>query len=98
MATSAITIIQLDSTESQGELIGSNQGLRKVWASMHMVARTDWAVLIHDETGTGKELVAKAIHEESLRKSGPYVKLNCAAASSTPTRERCFSMKVVIAA
>ena len=82
MATSAIAIIPLDASESQGELIGSNQGLRKVWASLQMVARTDSAVLIHGETGTGKELVARAIHEESLRKSGPYVKLNCAAMPS----------------
>jgi formate hydrogenlyase transcriptional activator len=82
MATSAITIIPLDSSESQGELIGYNQGLRTVWASMRMVARTDSAVLIHGETGTGKELVAKAIHEESLRKSGPHVRLNCAAVPS----------------
>jgi formate hydrogenlyase transcriptional activator len=82
MATSAITTIPLDSSEFQGKLIGSNQGLRKVWESLRMVARTDSLVLIHGETGTGKELVARAIHEESLRKSGPYVKLNCAAVPS----------------
>ncbi len=82
MVTNAISIIPLDSSAARSELIGSNRGLRKVWDSLHLVARTDSAVLIHGETGTGKELVAKAIHEESLRKCGPYVKLNCSAMAS----------------
>jgi formate hydrogenlyase transcriptional activator len=79
MATNAISLIPSDSSTARDELIGSDRGLRKVWASLLMVARTDSAVLIQGETGTGKEIVAKAIHEESLRKRGPYVKLNCAA-------------------
>src|ERR1700733_7234737 len=66
-------------TAPRSELIGSSRAIRNVLTSVKMVARTDSAVLIQGETGTGKELVAKAIHEESFRKFGPYVKLNCAA-------------------
>jgi formate hydrogenlyase transcriptional activator len=62
-----------------GGMIGSSQELRNVWYSVQMVARTDSAVLIQGETGTGKELLAKAIHEESLHRKGPFVKVNCAA-------------------
>ena len=60
-------------------LLSSNPGLRFVWRAVQMVARTDSSVLIQGETGTGKELVARAVHDESPRKRGPYVKLNCAA-------------------
>jgi formate hydrogenlyase transcriptional activator len=79
MATNPVNVIHLDQTSAKHELVGSTQGLRNVWKSVQMVARTDSAVLIQGETGTGKELVAKAIHEESLRKRGPYVRVNCAA-------------------
>src|ERR1700730_17539764 len=82
MATSAVSVIPLDSSGSRYELIVCDHGLRRVWVSLQMVARTDSAVLIQGETGTGKELVARAIHEESLRRSGPFVKLNCAAMPS----------------
>src|ERR1700736_4858223 len=60
-------------------LISSSPGLQSVWRALLMVARTDASVLLQGETGTGKELVARAVHEESPRKHGPYVKLNCAA-------------------
>ena len=60
-------------------LISSSPGLQSVWRALQMVAHTDASVLIQGETGTGKELVARAIHDESLRKRGPYVKLNCSA-------------------
>jgi formate hydrogenlyase transcriptional activator len=60
-------------------MIGSSEELRNVWHSVQLVARTDSAVLIQGETGTGKELLAKAIHEESFRGSGPFIKVNCAA-------------------
>jgi len=64
------------------ELIGCSTGLRRTWESVRLVAKTDAAVLIQGETGTGKELVARAIHDESLRRSGPFVTLNCAAMPS----------------
>src|SRR5580704_14089998 len=69
----------MNSATHERELIGSSPGLQRVWNSVKMVARTDSAVLIQGETGTGKGLIAKAIHEESLRRSAPFVKLNCAA-------------------
>jgi formate hydrogenlyase transcriptional activator len=61
------------------ELIGVSQGLQDVRDAVQIVSKTDSTVLIQGETGTGKELVAKAIHMCSARSRGPYVKLNCAA-------------------
>jgi formate hydrogenlyase transcriptional activator len=62
-----------------GRIIGASGGLRHVWDAVKVVAPTDAAVLIHGETGTGKELVARAIHDCSPRRHKPYVKINCAA-------------------
>ncbi len=70
--------LESDST-MVSELIGCTTGLRQVWESVQLVARPDASVLIQGETGTGKELVARAIHDESLRRSGPFITLNCAA-------------------
>ncbi len=61
------------------ELIGSSSSLKKVLKNVERVAPTDSTVLITGETGTGKELIARAIHNLSPRKNKPLVKVNCAA-------------------
>ncbi len=60
-------------------IIGRSNALRSVLREIRMVAPTDSTVLIYGETGTGKELIARAIHELSPRRSNTFVKLNCAA-------------------
>ena len=71
-------------------LISSNPGLQSVRRALQMVARTDASVLIQGETGTGKELVARAIHDKSLRKDGPYVKLNCSTLPASLVESELF--------
>jgi len=60
-------------------IVGRSAALRKVLDQVQTVAPTDSTVLIEGETGTGKELVARAIHAHSLRRAGAFVKMNCAA-------------------
>ncbi len=67
------------SARAEEEIIGANRGLRRAWEAVRVVAPFDSTVLIHGETGTGKELIARAIHERSRRSHAPYVKVNCAA-------------------
>jgi formate hydrogenlyase transcriptional activator len=61
------------------QIIGNGASLRRVLKNVETVAPTDSTVLIYGETGTGKELIARAIHDLSARRSKPFVKLNCAA-------------------
>ena len=60
-------------------IVGNSFALRQVLGMVQIVAPTDATVLINGETGTGKELIAEAIHKCSERFSGPFVKVNCAA-------------------
>jgi formate hydrogenlyase transcriptional activator len=61
------------------DIIGNSNILRNVLQQVEIVAPTDSTVLIYGETGTGKELIARAVHELSVRKARAFVKLNCAA-------------------
>jgi len=69
---------EINLIHGQGSIIGQSEGIRKVLKQIEQVAGTDATVLITGETGTGKELVARAVHDASARKSRPMVCVNCA--------------------
>jgi transcriptional regulator with GAF, ATPase, and Fis domain len=70
---------QLGNEHRFSEIIGDSSALESALEKVRLVAPTDSTVLVLGETGTGKELIAKAIHNFSTRHRGPLVKLNCAA-------------------
>ena len=82
MRPTATRLIALDPFGAENAIIGSGQGLRGIWNCLQMVAPTDSTVLLLGETGTGKELIARAIHDCSCRKNRTLVKVNCAAIPS----------------
>jgi two-component system NtrC family response regulator len=70
---------RLERLEGVPDLIGASPGIKRVKTLVAKVAPTESTVLILGETGTGKELVARALHEESLRNAMPFVAINCGA-------------------
>ncbi len=73
-----------------GELIGTSAAMRRVFTLLERVAPTDTAVLLHGETGTGKELAAEAIHRASSRRDGRFVVCDLAAASPALIESELF--------
>ncbi len=71
-------------------LVGSGPAMKKVFETIRKVADTDLTVLVRGESGTGKELVAQALHQESARKSRPFVAVNCAAISRELVESELF--------
>jgi len=78
------------SVEKRHGMVGSSAALTQVLESVRRAAPTKARVLIHGESGVGKELVARAIHMTSRRADGPYVKLNCAAIPATLVESELF--------
>ncbi len=62
-----------------GELLGTSEAMRRLYDLLERIADSDASVLITGETGTGKELVARALHDRSARRDRPFIALNCAA-------------------
>jgi DNA-binding NtrC family response regulator len=71
-------------------IIGSSPAMQRVFALTRRVARSQASVLLLGETGTGKELIAKAIHQISSRASGPYIRVNCGALTESLLESELF--------
>ena len=72
------------------EIIGESRAMRSVFTQILKVAPTDAVVLIYGESGTGKDLIARGIHNHSARKQRPYTRLNCVAIPEKPLEREMF--------
>jgi two-component system nitrogen regulation response regulator GlnG len=72
------------------ELMGSSDEINKVYDQINSVSPTNFTVILYGETGSGKELVAKAIHNQSLRKDGEFVAVDCGAIPETLIESELF--------
>ncbi len=81
---------ELKAEKNFEDIVGSNNGLKLVMHQIEQVAPTDSTVLILGETGTGKELLARAVHQLSSRRDAPLIKLNCAALPSSLIESELF--------
>ena len=77
-------------SQAEFQMIGASSAMRTIFDKISKTAPTTGRVLITGENGTGKELVARAIHEHSKRAAGPFIKLNCAAIPSELIESELF--------
>jgi transcriptional regulator with GAF, ATPase, and Fis domain len=82
--------LPLSTRQQFGSLLGRSVPMRALFAVLERVAPGDTTVLIEGETGTGKELVAEAIHEESRRATGPFIVFDCSAISASLIESELF--------
>ncbi len=75
------------------DLIGKSRGMTQIYEQIQDLARVDSTVLIEGETGTGKELVARALHQASTRRTGPFIAANCAGLTDSLLGSQLFGHK-----
>jgi formate hydrogenlyase transcriptional activator len=86
-------VVLRETVDTQGmfeEIVGASAALHDVLVNVQMVAATEATVLVLGETGTGKELIARAIHKQSPRATGPLITVNCAALPGTLIASELF--------
>lgn len=76
-----------------GDMVSSSALMKKIFATLPLIAESDSTVLIEGETGTGKEMMARALHEYSLRRKKPYLAINCGALPDTLLESELFGYK-----
>ena len=81
---------EIDRSSMFEEIVGSSRGLRRVLTELSKVAGTLSTVLVLGETGTGKELIARAIHKRSRRAAEPFIRVNCAAIAPSLVTSELF--------
>jgi formate hydrogenlyase transcriptional activator len=87
---------EIDKTLMFEEIVGTSPALKSVLSRISKVARTDATVLISGETGTGKELVARAIHRRSRRAAGAFVAVNCASIAHEQMASELFGHEAAV--
>jgi sigma-54 dependent transcriptional regulator, acetoin dehydrogenase operon transcriptional activator AcoR len=84
---------ELRGKHSFGDIISKNAKMTDILSILPMIAESDSTVMIHGASGTGKELFARAIHDSSPRKNGPFVPVNCGALPETLCESELFGYK-----
>lgn len=85
--------LQVKTQSNFENIIGQSSGMQKVFRLIEAAAKTDSSILIHGESGTGKEMVAKAIHYSGLRKSKPFLPVDCGSLSESLLESELFGHK-----
>ncbi len=89
-AANSPTRVAISSSDHFGDLLGASLAMRRVYAVLERLAATDTTALIHGETGTGKELAARAVHEASRRAKGAFVTVDCGAIAESLIESELF--------